>query len=84
MRGVFLADFALIACLSACASAPCECPDFEVPAVVEVQVLSPLLLPTPSPPIYQECVDLKAAYHNFLEADMAYEACVAIIEENNE
>ena len=70
--------------LSSCATAPHECPKFEVPEAVEVKVTERALLPTPSPPAYQECVDLKAAYHNFVEADKCCEACTAIIEENNE
>ena len=66
-----------------CTSVPPECPDHEVPAVVKVVVTERFILPTPPPPDYQKCIDLKAAYHNFIEADEARIRCEKLIEENN-
>ena len=80
MRLGFL--LALITALSSCATAPpCDCPG---PEVVEVVVTERQVLPFPLPPGYQECLDLKAAYHNFVEADEAFNRCVEIIRVNNE
>lgn len=68
-----------------CASAPpCNCPEFELPEVVEIPVPGPVLLPVPRPPAYVETESFENVYENFLEAFLAEKECRKIIEKNNE
>ena len=79
-----LAMLCLVMCLMGCqTAAPCICPELELPEVVEVPTEVVYLLPLPSPPVYEQCVDLSAVYNNFDECDLRLDECMEIIETNN-
>lgn len=71
--------------MSGCATTELvECPELDLPEVVETTVTKAVELPLPPEPKYKNPADLGVAWYNFLEADKAQSACREIIKENNE
>jgi len=84
MKKAILSTLLLLVLSQGCTSTiPCECPEIELPAVVEKKVYVPVVLPTPPPPLYVEPMSYPNIFRNWVEAIRAYRRCVDIIEANN-
>ena len=86
--GTILAGFAVIVALAVmmgCASTPrTECPEIDVPEVVEVPVfIPPSLLLTPTPPAFIEPTTPEDIARNWIELVRAWREALAIITGHN-